>query len=59
VRVVADATRLRQLLSKYAPHEALLEQYFAGRGIGKRILADLPRLQRGEGYLWAPGREVL
>ena len=32
----------------------------ADREEGKRrILADLPRLQRGEGYLWAPGREVL
>src|SRR5271169_3536388 len=26
---------------------------------GKRILGDLPRLQRGEGYLWAPGRGIL
>ena len=31
----------------------------ADREEGKRILADLPRLQRGEGYMWAPGREVL
>jgi hypothetical protein len=31
----------------------------ADREEGKRILADLPRLQRGEGYVWAPGREVL
>ena len=28
----------------------------ADRQEGKRILGDLPRLQRGEGYLWAPGR---
>jgi hypothetical protein len=26
---------------------------------GKRILAGLPRLQRGGGYIWSPGREVL
>jgi hypothetical protein len=26
---------------------------------GKRILGDLPRLQRGEGYLWAPGHGLL
>src|ERR1700720_181460 len=26
---------------------------------GKRILGDLPRLQRGEGYLWAPGHSIL
>jgi hypothetical protein len=26
---------------------------------GKRILGDLPRLQRGEGYLWAPGHGIL
>jgi hypothetical protein len=26
---------------------------------GKRILGDLPRLQRGEGYLWAPGYGIL
>jgi hypothetical protein len=31
----------------------------ADRQEGKRILADLPRLQRGEGYLWAPGRGIL
>ena len=31
----------------------------ADREEGKRILAQLPRLQRGEGYVWAPGREVL
>jgi hypothetical protein len=31
----------------------------ADREEGKRILADLPRLQRGEGSIWAPGREVL
>jgi uncharacterized protein len=31
----------------------------ADREEGKRILADLPRLQRGEGYIWSPGREVL
>jgi hypothetical protein len=27
----------------------------ADRQEGKRILGELPRLQRGEGYLWAPG----
>jgi DNA helicase HerA-like ATPase len=27
----------------------------ADRQEGKRILGDLPRLQRGEGYVWAPG----
>ena len=27
----------------------------ADRQEGKRILGDLPRLPRGEGYLWAPG----
>src|SRR6266403_1256614 len=27
----------------------------ADRQEGKRILGDLPRLQRGEGYIWAPG----
>jgi hypothetical protein len=26
----------------------------ADRQEGKRILGDLPRLRRGEGYLWAP-----
>jgi len=31
----------------------------ADRQEGKRILAELPRLQRGEGYIWAPGHEVL
>ena len=31
----------------------------ADRAEGKRILADLPRLARGEGYLWAPGHDVL
>jgi Helicase HerA, central domain len=31
----------------------------ADRHEGKRILGDLPRLQRGEGYLWAPGHGVL
>jgi hypothetical protein len=31
----------------------------ADRREGKRILGDLPRLQQGEGYLWAPGRGIL
>src|SRR5439155_4750900 len=31
----------------------------ADRQEGKRILGDLPRLQRGEGYLWAPGHSIL
>jgi hypothetical protein len=31
----------------------------ADRQEGKRILGDLPRLPRGEGYLWAPGRGLL
>ena len=31
----------------------------ADRVEGKRILAELPRLGRGEGYLWAPGHDVL
>ena len=31
----------------------------ADRQEGKRILADLPRLQIGEGYLWAPRRGLL
>ena len=31
----------------------------ADRQEGKRILGDLPRLPRGEGYLWAPGRDIL
>ena len=31
----------------------------ADRQEGKRILGDLPRLQRGEGYLWAPGHGIL
>ena len=31
----------------------------ADRQEGKRILGDLPRLQRGEGYLWAPGHGTL
>jgi uncharacterized protein len=31
----------------------------ADRQEGKRILSDLPRLQRGEGYLWAPGHGLL
>jgi uncharacterized protein len=26
---------------------------------GKRILGEMPRLQRGEGYLWAPGHGLL
>jgi uncharacterized protein len=31
----------------------------ADRQEGKRILGDLPRLQRGEGYLWAPSHSIL
>ena len=31
----------------------------ADRIEGKRILSELPRLGRGEGYLWAPGHDVL
>ena len=31
----------------------------ADRAAGKRILAELPRLGRGEGYLWAPSDDVL
>ena len=31
----------------------------ADRQEGKRILGDLPRLQRGEGYIWAPGHGLL
>jgi hypothetical protein len=31
----------------------------ADRQEGKRILSELPRLQRGEGYLWAPGHGLL
>src|SRR6202040_3372492 len=31
----------------------------ADRQEGKRILGDLPRLQRVEGYLWAPGHGLL
>jgi uncharacterized protein len=31
----------------------------ADRAEGKRILADLPRLTRGEGYVWAPSDGVL
>jgi uncharacterized protein len=31
----------------------------ADRQEGKRILGDLPRLRRGEGYLWAPGHSLL
>jgi hypothetical protein len=31
----------------------------ADRQEGKRILAELPRLQRGQGYLWAPGHGLL
>ena len=31
----------------------------ADRQEGKRILGDLPRLQRGEGYVWAPGHALL
>lgn len=31
----------------------------ADREDGKRILADLPKLRRGEGYVWAPSREQL
>jgi hypothetical protein len=31
----------------------------ADRQKGKRILADLPRLQRGEAYRWAPGHGIL
>ena len=44
VQVVADATWLRQLLSKSAPDEALLEQYCAGRGIGISVLASSGRI---------------
>jgi len=36
-----------------------LDEGQADREEGKRILADLPRMQRGEGYIWSPGREVL
>ena len=31
----------------------------ADRAEGRRILAELPRLGRGEGYLWAPSDDVL
>jgi Helicase HerA, central domain len=31
----------------------------ADRQEGKRILGALPRLRRGEGYLWAPGHDLL
>ena len=31
----------------------------ADRQQGKRILADLPQLQTGEGYIWAPGHTIL
>jgi uncharacterized protein len=31
----------------------------ADRQEGKRILGDMPRLPRGEGYLWAPGHAIL
>jgi uncharacterized protein len=31
----------------------------AGRQEGKRIHGDLPQLQRGEGYVWAPGHGLL
>jgi uncharacterized protein len=31
----------------------------ADRLEGKRILGDLARLQRGEGYVWAPGYALL
>jgi hypothetical protein len=31
----------------------------ANRQEGKRILGELPRLRRGEGYLWAPGHGIL
>jgi uncharacterized protein len=31
----------------------------ADRQEGKRILGELPRLQRGEGYLWAPSHGIL
>ncbi|HTT81735.1 MAG TPA: DUF87 domain-containing protein [Stellaceae bacterium] len=31
----------------------------ADRQEGKRILGELPRLQQGDGYLWAPGRGIL
>jgi len=31
----------------------------ADRAEGRRILADLPKLARGEGYLWAPSDDVL
>jgi uncharacterized protein len=31
----------------------------ADRQEGKRILGDLPRLQSGKGYLWAPGHGIL
>jgi len=31
----------------------------ADRAEGRRILAALPRLARGEGWVWAPGNEAL
>ena len=31
----------------------------ADRQEGRRILAELPRLRQGEGYLWAPGHALL
>ena len=31
----------------------------ADRAEGRRILAELPQLRRGEGYLWAPSNNVL
>jgi hypothetical protein len=31
----------------------------ADRDVGKRILAELPKLKRGEGYVWAPHHNIL
>jgi hypothetical protein len=31
----------------------------ADEGEGRRILADLPKLHRGSGYIWAPGHGIL
>lgn len=30
-----------------------------GKDEGKRMLAELPKLQRGEGYVWAPSHDIL
>jgi len=44
VQVVAKPERLEQLLSGFNPDETVIEQYFAGQGVGVSVLASRGRV---------------